>query len=175
MKTEKPALAGASLPRVSSDVRQREARRAQAYTQVEAVDRGRWEEIPTPSATATIDHAEFLVGVPNLHSRFLALARWHFEQRALSAVLQSGDEEQAFRLLHQTDYSAANRPLRDRLMNAWGEAYRSGESLAEALRALDDDEVWQVRCAEFPLHVITETETAAHKLIVQLGKELAYG
>lgn len=175
MYTEKPALAGASLPRLSNDVRLLEAKGVQCGNQEEVwcpVDKpGVW----IPPTTAAIDYAEFLIGASDRHSSFLALARWHFEKRALCALLQSDDEGQAFRLLHHTPFSPANRPMQQRIMLVWSEAFKAGRTLAEAIRSIDDDEAWQIRCSEFPLPSITETETATHKMIVQLGKEYSDG
>ena len=127
--------------------------------------------VAVPPATKVIDPAKALSGQPDRHGQLIMLACWHFEQRALSALLQSDDEHQAFRLIHKTPYSPANHAFRDRVMFAWSKAYKSGGTLTDAVRSLDDEEAWQIRCAEYPLDTITETESACHRLIVDLRKE----
>lgn len=117
-----------------------------------------------------VNPADFLIGTIDQHSQFLTLARWHFEQRALAALLQSDDEDQARRLIHHTNYCAPNREFADRVMHAWA----ATKDLAKAVRSMDCEESWQIRCRTGQLDTISLTESTAHALIVKLWEE-CYG
>lgn len=166
LENRKPALAGAISPMVSMKTRRPKAAHQQARFQGQAV------QFDRELLGVTENRPEqLLVGSPDRHSQLLVLAQWHFEQRALSVLLRSDDEKQAFRLIHQTAYSPANQPVRDRVMRAWA----AQASLSEALQSIKDPEAELLRYAEFPLLEISPTESACHRLLVELRKEYGRG
>lgn len=100
---------------------------------------------------------------------------WHLEVRDLSALYKSDDEKQALRVIISNFHEPLHRRLADRVMHAWNHATKEGKTLADALRTLDDEEAWWIRC-QLPTDVstISESERFVRRTVGELWRELRH-
>lgn len=100
------------------------------------------------------------------------------EIRELSALYRSDDEWQALRIITDelTFQEPRHRSMLRRVADAWKEAHDNGGTLPDALRKLDDDEAWWIRC-QLPTAVseISATERCVRLALAALVKEVSRG